>query len=96
MGWNTKGQPYGKIAVSQAAEVVSAVPCGVVSVVLSGNGTDTATCTVWDSAVLGAGTQVVVLATKESAIYCPSKPDACHIGCVVTTGANSEVTISIE
>ena len=96
MGWNTRGHPYGKIVASQAAEVVSSEPCGVVSVVLTGDGTNVATCAVWDNASAASGTEVVVLATKESAIYCPSKPDACSNGCVVTTGANSEVTLSTE
>lgn len=93
MGWNTRGHPYGQIPASQTDVEVSTEPCGVVSVVLIGDGTNLATCTVEDGAT---GTVVVALQTKETAVYTPSKPDACSVGCCVTTGANSKATISIE
>lgn len=93
MGWNTRGHPYGQIAASQTDEEVSAKPCGVVSVVLIGDGTNVATVKVEDGKT---GTVVVALLTKQTAVYTPAKPDACSVGCYVTTGANSQATISIE
>lgn len=101
MGWNTRGQPHGQIAASQDVKEVSTEPCGVVSVVLVGDGTNLATVAVYDNESeadydAAAGTVVVALQTTETAVYTPSKPDACSKGCVVLTGANSKATISIE
>jgi hypothetical protein len=101
MGQATRGHPHGQIAASQDVEEVSTVPCGVVSVVLIGDGQNLATCTVYDNSsdadyTAAAGTVIVALATLYTAVYTPSKPDACSRGCVVKTGANSQATISIE
>jgi hypothetical protein len=101
MGWNTRGHPYGQVAASQDVEEISTVPCGVISVVLVGDGTNLATVTVYDNADeadydAAAGVEVVSLQTTETTVYTPSKPDACSRGCVVKTGANSKATISVE
>lgn len=97
MGWNTRGHPYGLIAAAQAAKVVSAVPCGVVSVCLIANGTDLSTVTVYDHATAASGTVVCKMTTKNGSVYCPSKPDACSNGCVVKTeGTGGGCTISTE
>lgn len=89
----SRGHPYGLIAASQTDVAVSTVPCGLVSVCLAANGSDLASVTVEDGA---SGTVVCKMTSKTGAVYCPSKPDACSIGCYVTTGTNTEVTLSIE
>ena len=97
MGWNTKGHPFGLIAAAQAAVVVSAVPCGVVSVCLIANGQALSTVTVYDNATVADGTVVCKMTSLNGSVYCPTKPDACSNGCVVKTeGAGGGCTISIE
>lgn len=97
MGQATKGQPYGLIAADQAAEVVSAEPCGVVSVCLIADGTNLSKVSVYDNASAASGTEVCVMTSKTGAVYCPSKPDACSNGCVVKTeGTGGGCTLSIE
>jgi len=97
MGWNTRGTPHGLIAAAQAAEVVSAVPCGLVSVCLIANGTNLSTVTVYDNATEAGGTVVCKMTSLNGSVYCPTKPDACSKGCVVKTeGTGGGCTISIE
>lgn len=97
MGYNTRGHPYGLIAASQAAVIVSAVPCGVVTVNLIANGTNLSTVTVYDSKSAAGGIEVCKMTSLNGSVYCPCKPDACSKGCVVKTeGTGGGCTISIE
>ena len=81
-----------------ATTVVSAVPCGVVSIILTGDSTNAASIKLYNHATT-ATTLVKALAitTEGCAVYCPSKPDAFSIGCVaVVAGTGAKGYVSIE
>lgn len=97
MGYNTRGQPQGIKTAGQY--VISAIPCGLVSITLDNGAKTLCTATIHDvaSAPPGADTVVVQLATKSTISYSPCKPDACSKGIVLTVaGAAAKCTLSLE
>lgn len=94
MPYNTKGKPVSELAV--ATTIVSAVPCGVVSIVVTGDGTNLATIKLYDHAATATGAVKKALASTTCSVYCPCKPDAFSVGVVVVvagTGAKGYVSI---
>ena len=86
-----------------AAEVVSAVPCGLVSVIFVGDAATASTLTLYDHATAASGNIKKYLAKSSNAasdkaiVYCPSQPDAFSNGIVaIVTGTNALACVSIE
>ena len=100
MSLNLRGNPVDEL--NKATHVVSDVPCGVISIVLVGDGTNAATVKLYNhaSAVSGnvkKGLAIAASATNVTAVYCPCKPDSFSTGCVaVVTGDNAVAYIEIE
>ena len=98
MGYNTRGQPIK--AYAAGTHIIKNVPCGLISVVLDIGSKNFATVTVYDNATVGAGTEVVKLASKTTASYSPCKPDACSNGIVAVIAEEQagyvKCTFSIE
>lgn len=93
------------LVISELAEgttAVSTVPCGLVSIILVGDGTNLGTIKLYDVAAVGDITTVVkalAVKTDGSAVYCPCKPDAFSVGIVAVVANTSGVStayISIE
>ena len=82
-----------------ATTVVSAVPCGLVSIILTGDSTNAASIKLYDHAATATGAvkKMLAIKTEGSAVYCPCKADAFSVGCVaVVAGTGALGYISIE
>lgn len=93
-----RSKPEEELAVGTT--IVSAVPCGVVSIILVGNGTNAASIKLYNHASTATGKVIKALALKAescSAVYCPYKPDGFTTGCVaVVAGTGALGYVSIE
>jgi len=96
-----KDDPGVELAVG-ADRVVSAVPCGVVSIILTSDGTTASTIKLYDHASASSGlTPIKALATKADVccvVYTPCKSDSFANGCiaVVAGAATAKGYVSIE
>jgi len=91
-----KADPGVELAVGTT--VVFAKPCGVSSIILTGDSTNAASVKLYDHASAASGSVVKALAIKTEgcAVYCPCKPDSFCNGCVAVvagTGAKGYVSI---
>jgi len=92
-----KADPGVVLAIG-ADRIVSAVPCGLVSIILTA-GSDTATIKLYDSATVSGGTVIKALSAVLGtvAIYTPCKPDSFANGIVaVVTGTAATGYVSIS
>ena len=93
-----RSKPEEELAVGTT--IVSAVPCGVVSIILVGDGTNAASIKLYNHASTATGKAIKALALKAescSAVYCPYKPDGFTTGCVaVVAGTGVLGYVSIE
>ena len=92
-----KSDPGVELAV--ATTVVSAVRCGVVSIILTGDSSNAASIKLYDHATSASGSVVKALAIKTEgvAVYCPCKSDSFANGCVaVVAGTGAKGYVSIE
>ena len=92
-----KADPGVELAV--ATTVISAVQCGVVSIILTGDSTNAASIKLYDHAVSATGSVIRALAIKTEgcAVYCPCKPDAFMNGVVaVVAGTGAKAYVSVE
>jgi len=96
----TKALPKGEYAVG--THIVSALPCGLSSLILFGDGTNAATLKVYDHAATATGDvkkQLAYGATTWAGVivYTPSKADAFSNGVVIVlAGTNAKAYVSIE
>ena len=86
-----------------AGAAISAVPCGLVSLILVGAVAEAASVTLYDHATVITGNKKKVLTTSNgvsaptTVVYCPSEPDAFSNGIfAVVTGTNAKTYFSIE
>ena len=83
-----------------ADRVVSALPCGLGSIILIADGTNIATIKLYDHKSASAGLNPIkAMATKESAVYTPAKSDSFAngiIAVVVCAGGDAMGYVSIE
>ena len=101
MPHNLRGNPVDETAET-AGTVISAVGCGLVSLVLIGGASVTATVKLYDHASATTGEVKKQLSTGGSnapttVVYCPCKPDAFGNGIyAVVTGTGSYAYFEIE
>jgi len=84
--------------LAAGTHIISAVPCGLVSMILIG-GTGTSTLKLYDHAATATGDVVKGLATelKISIVYAPVTPDAFATGMVAVVGGTGALAyLSIE
>lgn len=98
MSQATKGQVIDELSLGTT--VVSAVPCGLVSVILVGVSLVASTIKLYDNAAAAEGTvkkQLKVGTLQEVAVYCPCKPDAFSNGIVAVVSSDAaKAYVSIE
>lgn len=88
--------------LAEGTHIISTVPCGVISIVLVGDGTNAASIKLYNHAATATGTVQIALATLTSgccAIYTPCRPDAFDVGCVAVVASAAGVAtgyVSIE
>ena len=101
MPHNLRGKPVDEQAVTTGA-VISAVGCGLVSLVLVGAAATAATVSLYDHASATTGEIKKQLSTGGSntattVSYCPCKPDAFSNGIfAVVTGEGAKAYLEIE
>ena len=95
---NTRGQPIKAYGIG--THIIKNMPCGLISVVLDVPSKSFAKVVVYDNAATPAGTEIVILASKTTAVYSPCKPDACSNGIVAVIESEQagyvKCTFSIE
>ena len=92
-----RSKPEEELAVGTT--IVSAVPCGVVSIILTGASSTACSIKLYNHAATATGEVIKGLITNEaiSAVYAPSKPDGFTTGCVaVVAGTDALGYVSIE
>lgn len=87
--------------LAEGTHIISAVPCGVISIVLIGDGTNLGTIKLYNHASTASGTIQMSLAVKTEVcmVYTPCKPDAFSVGCVAVVAnvsGTSTAYITIE
>lgn len=86
--------------LSEGTHIVSNVPCGVVSIILTAVAGTASTVKLYNHASLALGgvkKGLAIGAVNECAVYCPCQPDSFGTGCVAVvagTGAKAYVSIS--
>jgi len=85
--------------LSAGTHIVSGVPCGVVSIILTAVAGTASTIKLYDHASLALGgvkKGLAIGAVNECAVYCPCQPDSFGSGCVaVVVGAGAKAYVSI-
>ena len=92
-----RSKPEEELAVGTT--IVSAVPCGVASIILTGASTTECSIKLYNHAATATGKAIKSLITNEaiSAVYTPSKPDGFTVGVVaVVAGTGAKGYVSIE
>ena len=92
-----RGIPKDQMAAG--THIVSAVPCGLISAIITGDGTNNASLVLYDHAATATGNIKKTLTTllAQGMVYTPSKPDAFSNGIVaVVAGTNALACVSIE
>ena len=93
------------VELAKGTHAVSAVPCGVVSVIVTAVAGEEATIKLYDVAAVGDIVTVIKTLScggtsgiAASAVYCPCKSDSFAVGCVavVSGGTNALASVSIE
>ena len=88
--------------LAEGTHIISAVPCGVISIVLVGDGTNAASIKLYNHASAVSGTvqmKLTTLTAANCAVYTPCRPDAFSVGCVAVVASESGVAtgyVSIE
>ena len=87
------------VELAVGTTVVFAGPCGVASIILTGDSTNAASIELYDHASTATGSVIKALAIKTEgcAVYTPCKPDSFKNGCVAVvagTGAKGYVSIT--
>ena len=88
--------------LAEGTHIISATPCGVISIVLVGDGTNAASIKLYNHAATATGAVQMSLATltaSNCAVYTPCRPDAFDTGCVAVVASASGVAtayVSIE
>ena len=97
------GARRGKVIdeLAEGTTIVSAVPCGVISIILVGDGTNLGTIKLYDHAATATGNikKALSVKTNDCIVYTPCRPDAFSVGCVAVVTNTSGVStayVSIE
>lgn len=92
-----KADPGSELSVG--THIVSNVPCGIVSIILTAVAGTASTIKLYDHVSLALGgvkKGLAIGAVNECAVYCPCQPDSFGNGCVAVvagTGAKGYVSI---
>ena len=85
------------VELAVATTVVLAKPCGLASIIVTGNGTNLASIKIYDHAASATGSVIKALANKQCAVYTPAKSDSLANGCVaVVAGTGAKGYVSVE
>ena len=87
------------VELAVTTTIVCAKPCGVSSIILTGNSTNAASIKLYDNAATAGGSVIKALAIKTEGcvVYTPAKPDSFANGCVaVVAGTGAKGYVSIE
>lgn len=88
--------------LAEGTHIISTKACGVISIVLVGDGANAASVKLYNHAATATGTVQMALATLTHtccAVYTPCRPDAFSVGCVAVVASAAGVAtayISIE
>ena len=80
--------------LAEGTHIISATPCGVISIVLVGDGTHAASIKLYNNTSTAGGTIEMSLATltaSNCAVYTPCRPDSFDTGCVAVVASASGV-----